>query len=247
MVPIRHLQEAPIIEAVFDFRVKAAKDFSVEDFARVGQTLSSQFPKMDAARGGQVRIDFRPGPPEVNTENLGLMGYFFKSEDEKLIAQFRIDGFTLNRLAPYTSWDELYPLATRLWQQYCDVATPQTVTRLAVRYINKIPLPWTFVDFDDYLTAGPDVPSGLPQNVPAFLLQVQILDTDHYIAANVIQQLESSLAEQKHSIVLDIDAFKAVDLSPSDPSIKDVFGQLRDFKNAIFFSYLTEEAIRRFE
>lgn len=247
MAQIRHLRSAPINEAIFDFRVKAASDFRVEVLTSLRQILSERFPKVDEARGAQILIGVKPGLPEVATQDFGLQGYFYKSEDEKLIAQFRVDGFTLNRLAPYTSWDELFPIANELWEQYREVATPEAVTRLALRYINRIPHPGPEVDFGDYLRAGPVIPPELPQTTPAFLLQVQIYDAERDIAANVVQRLEASLADQKYTVILDIDAFKAVDLPPDDPSIQITFDQLRRFKNLIFFNYLTEEAVRRFE
>jgi uncharacterized protein (TIGR04255 family) len=139
------------------------------------------------------------------------------------------------------------PLTNELWALYCDAATPQAVTRLALRYINHIQLPWPDVDFDLFLRAGPVVPSELPQFVPAFNLQVLIADTENEIAANVIQRLESSLKDERNTVVLDIDAFKAVDLLPDDPVIDSCFARLRDFKNQIFFNYLTDDALRRYE
>jgi len=245
---IRLLRSAPITEAVFDFRVKVANDFHVEDLASLKQMLSGQFPKVEEQRGGQVTIGFKPGPPEVlSSKDFGLQGYFFKTDDEKLIAQFRVDGFTLNRLAPYTSWDELYPLASELWKQYCGVATPQTVTRLALRYINHIPLPWPNGHFDEYLRAGPNVPPELPQTLAGFQSQVVIHNDKEDIFANVVQRYEASFEEQKSTVVLDIDAFKTVDLAPYDANIPIIFGQLRNFKNTVFFNYLTDEAVRRFE
>lgn len=247
MPHIRHLRNAPIIEAVFDFKVKAASDFQAEDFKVLREELAPRFPIMEAAHSSQVRIEFKAAPPDVNTEHFGHVGYFFKSQDGKQIAQFRVDGFTLNKLAPYTSWDELFPIATELWGRYRDVATPQTVTRLAIRYINHIDLPWDVADFDDYLRAGPIVPKELPQLVPAFLLQSLIVDSELDIAANVTQRLQTSPSEHKHTVILDIDAFKTVDLPPDDLRIEGTINQLRVFKNEIFFNFLTEAAIGRYE
>lgn len=244
---IRHLNLAPITEAVIDFRVKAAANFRAEDLLGLKQQLSDRFPVAEERRGGQVIIGFKPGLPAVQSKDFGLQGYFFKSKDDKLIAQFRIDGFTLNRLAPYTSWDDLYPLAIELWGHYRTTATPQLVTRLALRFINHIPLPFPFVDFDEYLRAGPVVPTELPQHTPAFDLQTLIHNSENGISANVRQRLETSLEDQRHTVILDIDAFKSVEIPPDDPSIQITFEQLRNFKNMIFFNYLTEETLRRFE
>ena len=108
----RHLQNAPITEAIIDFRVKARPDLRAEDFAGVKDQLSNRLPKLEEMRGLQATFQVLKGkgqPPLV--QDLGLQGYFFKSQDEKVIAQFRIDGFTLNRLRPYTSWEDIFPQA----------------------------------------------------------------------------------------------------------------------------------------
>jgi uncharacterized protein (TIGR04255 family) len=244
---IRHLEKAPITEAIFDFRVNPADDFQAETFANLKAGLSDRFPKSEERRNSQMTIGFKPGEPAVvNSEDLLLEGIFYKSQDEKLIAQFRANGFTLNRLAPYTSWDELFPVARLLWMQYCETSNPQAVSRLGLRYINQFALPWAHIDFGDYLRAGPNLPSGLPQTVPAFNLQVLLLDEKSDIAARVSQRLETSLVDKKYTVILDIDAYKIGSWLPDDPSIETLFGQLRDFKNQIFFNYLTEKTIGSF-
>src|SRR3990172_489327 len=123
-----HLSSAPITEAIFDIRVKAHPDFQVSDFTNLKADLQDVFPKVEERRGGQVTFRFEPPgsetpqPPDI--QDLGLQGFFFKSEDEKLIAQFRVDGFTLNKLKPYSSWDELEPLVRNLWAKYISIARP---------------------------------------------------------------------------------------------------------------------------
>ena len=115
MTAPRHLRYAPITEAIIDFRVKARPEFRPETFASLQTQLSSRFPKVDEYRGLQATfgmIQGRGQPPVV--QNLGLQGYVFKTADEKTLAQFRVDGFTFNRLRPYTSWEELFPQALEL-------------------------------------------------------------------------------------------------------------------------------------
>jgi uncharacterized protein (TIGR04255 family) len=105
---------------------------------------------VDEYRGLQATfgmIQGRGRPPVV--QDLGFQGYFWKTSDEKTIVQFRVDGFTFNRLRPYTSWTELFPQALDLWHLYSRVSRPEVITRLAVRYINRIPLPAGVTDFSD--------------------------------------------------------------------------------------------------
>src|SRR5262249_50624374 len=105
----RHLRDAPITEAIIDFRVKARSAFDPKEFNRLKPELLARFPKMDEARFGSITFQFPPTgatPPVMEAQ--GLQGVLFRSADEKLVTQFRTDGFTLNRLKPYSSWEELF-------------------------------------------------------------------------------------------------------------------------------------------
>lgn len=244
----RHLRNAPITEAIFDFRVKARAGFRGEEFAPLQSQLANRFPKMEPRRGLQATfavIEGKGRPPVV--QDLGLLGYFFKTADEKTVAQFRVDGFTFNRLHPYTSWEELFPLVIELWQQYSAIAQPEVITRLAVRYINRIRLPLGPVALETYLRFAPGIPPELPQSVSSFLTRVTIHDPAIGVAAHIAQALEANVSGQQPAVILDIDAFKEGEFAIADPAIEETFNRLRDFKNLIFFNSLTEEAVRQFE
>lgn len=116
-----------------------------------------------------------------------------------------------------------------------------------VRYINHLRLPKPSLDFDDYLTSGPHIPSELPQTIGTFLTRVQILDSNSALAANVIQALEPPMDPRSTTVILDIDAFRVKELEPTDPSIQETLQLLRVFKNKIFFSHITEDTARLFE
>ena len=244
----RHLRNAPITEAIIDFRVKARPEFRPEEFSSLKTQLSDRFPKVDEYRGLQATfgmIQGRGRPPVV--QDLGFQGYFFKTSDDKTIAQFRVDGFTFNRLHPYTSWTALFPQALELWRFYSSVSRPEVITRLAVRYINRIMLPSGTITFETYLRSAPVIPLELPQHVSSFLTRVTVHDPQTDIAAHVAQALESNTQEQRLIVILDIEAYKQSEFAIDDPMIEQTFQQLRTFKNLIFFNSLTEETLRQFE
>ena len=244
----RHLRNAPITEAIIDFRVKAAAGIRAEKFAELKSRLAHQFPKMEQQRGFEAHFELIKGQGQFPAvQDLGLRGFFFKDSQEKTIAQFRVDGFTLNRLQPYTSWEELFPQTIELWRLYCDTAKPEIVTRLAVRYINRIGLPEASVPFETYLRAAPAVPPELPQAVSSFVTRITLHDPETDIAAHVSQVLEANIRGQQPAIILDIDAFRETQFNIDDPVIERALAQLRTFKNKIFFNYITEDALRKFE
>jgi len=110
------------------------------------------------AGGSPHTAKFRPWKLIVSirqsTEH-DLRGYMFRSEDEFNVVQFRVDGFTFNRLKPYTSWKSVWPQALELWRKYQNMALPVAITRMALRYINHIELPSRAFRLDDVLTCPP--------------------------------------------------------------------------------------------
>lgn len=244
----RHLRNAPITEALIDLRVIAPKDFSAHAFDSLKPRLAASYPVALERRGIEARFEFAPSKVTASRPtDLGLQGLFFKSADDLTIAQFRTDGFTLNRLKPYTSWKQIFPEAMRLWKMYVDVVRPTSVSRLALRYINHLKLSPPVGEFKQFLTAPPEVPDGLPQGVSSFLNRVVIHEGTTGTAATITQAFEQGLEVGSATIIFDIDAFKGDDFRPDSPDIEEVFGQLHDFKNSIFFSSLTDTLLQQYE
>ena len=179
-------------------------------------------------------------------KDLGVAGYCFLSADGKNIAQFRRDGFTLSRLAPYTSWEDVFARASRLWKLYAETTTPIDVPRIAVRYINRILLPQPLSDLSKYLTALPVLPKKWPNTLSGFLTKVVVHDPESALVANVAQALESPADERHVPVLLDIGVSEQIifDGNAEAPLLR--FEKLRETKNRIFFSSLTEEAINLF-
>lgn len=249
MAKQRHLKNAPITEAMIDIRVKLPKGFQAREFSGLRERLSEGYPKVNERHVLRGHHEIKDGHPIAHPiEDLGVQGYFFKNSDETNIVQFRIDGFTFNRLKPYTKWEDILKKAQELWPLYYEITTPEAITRLAVRYINHLRIPIPFDDFSEYLTAPPNIPEELPQAVISFLNRVTIYDSTNDIAANITQSLENIPQSNNFIIlILDIDVFKQKDFLLDNQKIWDTFEMLHEMKNSIFFNSLTEKAVRLFE
>jgi len=142
MAKERHLSRAPIVEAVFDVRAKTLTGFDVEKFSEAHGEVAAEYPQKEAMNQFEFGVRHRPGKtPEQHFTELGDLGYRFTSEDKLQIVQFRSDGFTFSRLAPYTKWDHVFQEASRLWKIYERITPLEEATRIAVRYINRLPFP----------------------------------------------------------------------------------------------------------
>lgn len=194
-----------------------------------------------------ARIEIAGGKTaDPEATDLGFYGLFFKSEDGRRIAQFRGDGFTFNHLKPYSSWEQIAPEALRLWDLYVQTLQPEMVTRLALRYINRLDIP-SPAKLGEYLTAPPIIPPTLPQELSSFLTQVVIHEPGAELAANISQTLDQSIEDSEAAVILDIDAYRFVELDPYDHQIQETLSLLHEFKNAIFFESVTETALKEYE
>ena len=52
-----------------------------------------------------------------------------KAPITEALVDFRADGFTYNRLQPYTSWDAVLPEALGLWELFVQTVVPVSITR----------------------------------------------------------------------------------------------------------------------
>ena len=249
MAEVRHLNNAPISEAIIDFRVKLSVKFKVETFLEIKKTIGNRFPKVEERKLFSGQLRFKKGKPQPPAaEYHGVHGYFFRPEDDKKVAQFRFDGFTFSLLKPYTQWAEMFAEARELWEIYSGIAQPEAVTRLAVRYINHMNIPLPVDDLSDYFTAPPKIPDNIQGIISGFLSKVVVYDQEMDVATNIVQALEKSPKPDKYiTVVLDIDSFKMGDFNVSNGEIWETFANLHNKKNQMFFSSITDETARLFE
>lgn len=244
----RYLSKTPITEAIIDLRVKLPPDFEVIQFSKLKEKLHERYPKMVEYSSTQAGIGIMTGKqPGQFTKDMDPQGFFFKSEDECNVAQFRVDGFTFNRLKPYTTWDKIFSEASQLWDLYKETSSPERITRIAVRYTNHLRIPLPIRRLSQYLTAPPAIPDNVPNSVSSFLTRVVIDDQETGLTANITQALEKNTDPQNIMIILDIDVYKQEDFEIGEERVWPIFNELRNMKNRIFFGSITEETIRIFE
>jgi len=244
----RHLSNAPITEALIDLRVRPLKSLQVEKLREPKKEFREDFPKREELRRFEGGFQIQRGEAAMFSKDSGPAGFRFRSADDLNVVQLRIDGFTFSRLKPYTSWETIFPQAWRLWLGYVELATPESVTRIAVRYINRLELPLPFEEFSEYLEAPPSLPAEVPQKVSSFLVKQVLHESGSGISVNFGQAMEAGLADSRHAtMILDIDSYKVQEYEPQATQLTEEFERLRRMKNLIFFSSITEKTVRLFE
>jgi uncharacterized protein (TIGR04255 family) len=240
-----HLRNAPIVEAVVDFRVLRRERASPDRFAGLHSVIGTQYSQ--AILMQSVEAQFTLGQEMVPSSSAVAAPIGWQYRADSMVAQFRVDGFTFSKLEPYTTWDEVFSEARRLWAVYVRLAEPAEVIRIAVRYINRLQIPVP-AQIGDYLEAPPLVPPPISQQLRQFLCRFVIEDVRRNASAVIVQASEPLIGPPAITLLIDIDAFKEnLAIAPEDPRMPEMFLQLRDLKNEIFFASITERTAEMYE
>jgi uncharacterized protein (TIGR04255 family) len=244
-------KNAPIAEALIDLQVIANEPVDLEECIKNFTTkLNGKFPEKKNIRTGEFKIEFpddkEQNQPQVETSQKTL-GVRFDNEQNNKVLQIRINGFTLSYINYYSNWEEFCQEARLYWKEYLEIFKPKTVSRVAVRYINKLEIPGPIIEPSEYFNLYPKVPEKLPQKINDFLLRMVMPQSDIDSIA-IINQATMQASKANHvAVALDFDIFKQTSFEASSEEVWELLYVLRDRKNLLFESCITEktrEAIR---
>jgi len=246
-----HLSKAPIIEAVIDIQTiskeSMPQDQIIEALKNAHSQIKSEFPEIQARISRKIEITGTP--PETVVRDL-TEGYFYKSTDGVNVLQFRRYGFTLSRVQKYENFDLLLANAQRLWPIYLSVCGDVAVSRLAVRYINQIKVPFPLLNNDDYLTdlRKPKTSPSETKLIRSFADQTVSLDAASGATVSLVRFMQEPAKDATEAIVtVDIDVFRVVsDMAKDDKQLWDIIMSFRDVKNRLFFGAVGKRAIESY-
>jgi uncharacterized protein (TIGR04255 family) len=236
---------APIKEAIIDIRVTLPEATTL---AYLTHGFNSSFLEAYPSRSDLFLFKghFSAGTQVAATASQTQGGYRFISKDKIHIVQWRLDGFTFSRLAPYDRWDSFQLEARRLWDLYRSSLLPTEITRVAVRYINQINIPHASIEWKDYFRTGPEISPNLEQRVEACFVQIQIPQDDLKAKLSITQTLVPPSTPETVSVLLDIDLFRTEALPSTEEDMWTLLGKFRTRKNQAFEACLTKETRKLF-
>ncbi len=243
------LDRAPIMEAVLDIDcdLPPTLDWSLLQ-ASAHEAFRERYPKLRQQFVQNPVITTEKDAPVLQL-NEGLGAVQFLTADEKQLVQFRANGFSFNRLAPYTTLDDYLGEIQTAWEKFRELAGPVMVRKIGLRMINCILLPIDEGKFkiSDYLTTAPRLPdTGMKLGIVGFLDQQVVADEETGNLANIVKT--SQLPEDdKLPVILDIDAYILCQMAPPEWSeLLPRIESLRNLKNRIFQHTLTPQCLNLF-
>lgn len=244
------LRSAPIVEAILDIDCDMRADFDFAEAAHVAcDSYKKSYPTQQARHFTEHQIKQEGATdPQVSTRG-GIDAFQFFSGDKKQLVQLRHQGFSFNRLAPYTSLDDYLDEMGRTWAIFAESVRPQTVRAIRLRYINRIMLPLLDgkLDLDHYLQLGPRTPEGSRLSLSNFMSRNSVIDAETGHQATIMLASQQPEAGEL-PVILDI--MSTDEAPPESLEWSDILPRvhsLRGLKNYLFEGTLSEACMELFQ
>lgn len=169
----RIYQAPPIVEAICELRFQPDQPWDWTIPGLLYAKIKDEFPQKKEEYAVPVQV--RPEPREI-AYSLGrsLAKMQFVREDGSAMVQVGPHLLAVNHLKPYPRWGAFKEMIAETFDVYREVAQPQGLLRIGLRYINRIEIPSERVRIEDYLGAVPVVPEELPQTFATWAQRVEI-------------------------------------------------------------------------
>jgi uncharacterized protein (TIGR04255 family) len=237
--PRRRYRRPPVLEAIIDIRAELPEGTDLTQLGALHSGEVSRYPTRDEIVQGTLTVQV--GPALSGTAAQQAFGYRLFSPQKDRVVQVRLDGFACSKLQPYDSWERNRDEARRLWSKYVECARPKSVTRIAVRYINRVRLPAMVNDLTEYFRVRPEIASDMPHLVSGFAMRLDIPQPD--LQGAMLRLNQGSVPDQnagRMAFLLDLDLFQAVQLPPTGPELWKALEVLHNRENLLFEHCITD-------
>jgi uncharacterized protein (TIGR04255 family) len=248
-MPPGNYDKPPITEAVIAFQFQ--DELATDGMAKVTEKFASSYPTYEPNFELAVSVERElNGIGAKATASTKLAGFRMSGGDQFDLIIFNTHDLAISRLAPYLGWVDLFAKARQSFETFRSLVGYRNLTRLAVRYINRLDIPSAVTDRIEpatYLRTFPAYPGLDPIAFDEFGTQVIFKVQDIQARARVATAgVPSPLIDHK-SLLLDIDIFCVDDLPNRPESIYELLEKLHTAKNIVFETCVTDTARELFD
>lgn len=232
-------QSPPIVEAVVQLTFESGLDIAEVD------AVADKLARIYANRSNRntITATFDTLKGEVNGQS-DRVGVELKDDSATNVLLIDLGMILFSVLAPYPGWEDFERRIETELTKLKDVVGPKKLSRLGMRFVNRIDVPATngVVDFGKYVLSLPKYESPYDTPVTGFLVQVsQQLPIESGMFSLTCAATESPLLGF-HGIAVDIDVGVSRTMSLNVPRVIEILREMREAKNRIFESVVSDES-----
>jgi uncharacterized protein (TIGR04255 family) len=235
----QHYSNAPIVETVLEIVVEAKQTNILSHLRKLG-SKEPAYAEVREAFAFLAELGLDVSGATTSSGRRELVGYQFVDVSNARLFTARKDRFSYSKLQPYSEWETVRAEAARLWDRYKAAVKVHRITRIGVRYVNRLDLPGPSLELKDWLLTGPEVAPGMHQRLAGFAMELLLPQPDlQGTVATIRQAVLKPTQANAVSVALDVDVHR----SGKGIDIKDIWSEieiLHERENLIFECSITD-------
>jgi uncharacterized protein (TIGR04255 family) len=245
----RKYENPPLVEALCEFRFlgEQAWDWTIPGI--VYERIKAEYP--EKRQEGVLEVPVRPTTDAMLVGvKTGVSKMQFFRADKSALVQVGPDLLAVNSIPqgpalPYPGWETFKPEVLKHLQSYREVANPKCLTRVGVRYINRLAVPTgEKFSLERYFRALPNLPAGLPQVLSTILINFEVPFDDPPGMLRFIFGSGNSDQPDVANFLLDMEMYVAGAQVPSLETVDQWLEKAHDRVEAAFDASFTDETHR---
>lgn len=171
-IPDRSYRNPPVMEALCEiyFAESAWDDTAPGAFY---ERVKNDFPKKQQKEIQEATITMGPEISSAGVQRLPSWMQFLTKNGDQMI-QVAENLLVVNQLLPYRHFEDWEQVVYKAFTIYNEIAPPQRITRIGLRYINRIEIPGEKIAMEDFFTIYPKLPQSLGNIHGPFLVRVEV-------------------------------------------------------------------------
>ncbi len=204
-------KNSPIIEAVCEFIFTDGTKWDLTIPGLVYEAVRTKFPNKEQHLHQLINISTELPSDRVKSQIRRNEIAVFLTPDKKMSIQVGPHTLSINRLKPYTSWDDLKSHIEYAFGVLSNKVEIEGLQRIGLRYINRIEIPHKSYNLEKYFQFRPFLGDNLPEVADSFILGCAF---SFYGAQDTCKvQLTDAIPEKSgvdsSAFILDLDYFLA--------------------------------------
>jgi uncharacterized protein (TIGR04255 family) len=208
------------------FRLQEGASWNANWYGEFFKRVEKEFPTLQPVAPSAFRIHIGPGR-EVPVPQAAPQVMRYQHTARPLLLQLSEGRIVVNTLPRYAGWAQMSKDIAYAWENTCELINPSNVTRIGLRYINRIERSTADEKLEAWLVPNEYIPSKALASEPGFFVRVQVrLDNSNRI--NITVADEEPPPESYGGFVIDIDRICEQEISTDSNHLLDEANQLHE-------------------
>ncbi len=227
-IPERSYRTPPVVEALCEIYF-AASTWDDTIPGAFYERVKDKFPRKQQRDIQEAQITLGQGTASASVQRLPPWMQFVSANSDRMI-QVAEDLLVVNQMPPYPHFEDWEQVVYKALTVYREIALPQKVARIGLRYINRIEIPGAQVSMEDYFTIYPQLPQSLGNTHGPFLVRVEVPQTEqgHTVLITFGSPVPPQPMEEKQVFMLDLYDIATLDIPPCEIELKEEIQQAHD-------------------